>query len=246
MCICKRCFPLPGRSTSPKFRPIGRQRDFASSMRPILRGIVQATNRLSINRSNRPGHPPSSSPCPRAFHGAVKRSDNRGDVRLPRTTGSPCPAGFTTMPLQAADGHLPQATPSRCPMRFGLLRILVQIEPGHAGCALWRAGLLDVRQHAEEPSAGPLDHPEDWRVLLGQRSPTLCPIDHSRRRLRCRAGRRPGHDRRNHDPIRKSRRSCTRRSAGLTGRSNGGKKGLSASLGRERAFSPITTGPRPR
>ena len=167
-------------------------------------------------------------------------------VRLPRTTGSPCPAGSTTMPLQAADGRLPQATPSRCPRRFGLLRSLVLIEPGHAGCALWRAGLLDVRQHAEEPSVGPLDHPEDWRVLLGQRPPTLCPIDHSRRRLRCRAGRRPGHDRRNHDPIRKSRRSCTRRSAGLTGRSNGGKKGLSASLGRERAFSPITTGPWPR
>jgi hypothetical protein len=170
-------------------------------------------------------------------------SDKAVYVRLPRTTGSPCPAGSTTMPLQAADGRLPQATPSRCPMRFGLLRIPVQIGPGHAGCALWRAGLLDVRQHAEEPSVGPMDHPEDWRVLLGQRSPTLCPIDHSRRRLRCRAGRRPGHDRRNLGPIRKSRRSCTRRSAGLTGRSNGGKKGLSVSLGRERAFSRSRRGP---
>ena len=53
-------------------------------------------------------------------------------------------------------------------MRFGLLGVLIQIEPGHEGYALWRAGLLDVRQHAEESSVGPLYHPEDRRLLLKQ------------------------------------------------------------------------------
>ncbi len=60
-------------------------------------------------------------------------------------------------------------------MRFGLLGVLIQIEPGHEGYALWRAGLLDVRQHAEESSVGPLYHPEDRRLLLKQRPPDLVP-----------------------------------------------------------------------
>src|SRR5664279_2232254 len=36
--------------------------------------------------------------------------------------------------------------------------------------------LLHVGQHPDEHLAGPLDHPEDRRLLLGQCSPARCPL----------------------------------------------------------------------
>src|SRR5919112_5839091 len=36
--------------------------------------------------------------------------------------------------------------------------------------------LLDVRQHADDDLTGPLDHPEDRRLLLRQRPPARSPL----------------------------------------------------------------------
>src|SRR5262245_26812338 len=36
--------------------------------------------------------------------------------------------------------------------------------------------LLDVGQHADDDLAAPLDHPEDRRLLLGQRAPARGPL----------------------------------------------------------------------
>src|SRR5512142_3343032 len=39
--------------------------------------------------------------------------------------------------------------------------------------------LLDVRQHPDGDLAATLDHPEDRRLLLGQRPPARCPLQPS-------------------------------------------------------------------
>src|SRR3954452_18493787 len=36
--------------------------------------------------------------------------------------------------------------------------------------------LLDIGQHPDHDLAGPLDHPEDRRLLLGQGAPARCPL----------------------------------------------------------------------